>query len=221
MNGMESSLSVFFLGILLCFIAAQYNNPSELMKRKGFLFGLGVVLGLIILSRLDDVFLLPAFFLSLIYLGEGSWAERFEKGILVCGPGICMLIPYLVFNYVSVGTPLPISGVSKGEISLWANLLNLWGLLFPEPFKPGTLYADIFATEVYKQALMWVSLTLSFLFVGLLAGTVKRGRLSKQQALLVLGLLLYIPFKVLYNLANVHVNHQGIWYFVVPTLEGI
>ncbi|MEW6530841.1 MAG: hypothetical protein AB1473_08410 [Thermodesulfobacteriota bacterium] len=218
MNGMESSLSVFFFGILLCFIAAQHNNPWELMKKKGFLFGFGIVVGFMILSRLDDVFLLPAFFLSLICLGEDSLAERFEKGILVCGPGICMLIPYLVFNYQSVGTPLPISGVSKGDISLWVNLLNLWGLLFPEPFQPGTLYADIFATEVYKQALMWVSLTLSFLFLGLLAGAVKRGRLSKQQALLVFGLLLYIPFKVLYNLVNVHVNHQGIWYFVVPTL---
>lgn len=218
MNGMESGLSVLFGGILLYLIAVHYGNASLSIRNRAFLLGLGIVTGLLIMARLDDGFLLPALCLSIALWQEEPVVERLKKGIIVCIPAVCLLIPYMAFNYYSAGTALPVSGLEKGGFSLWENLRILVGLLFPEPFEPGTVYADLYASQVYKEAVLWSCLVLAGLFWGLLWRGVDKGRFAKDQMPLISGLLLYVVLKVLYNLLFVHLNHQGLWYFVLATV---
>jgi hypothetical protein len=74
---------------------------------------LGAVLGLAVLARLDDVFVAATFLVTAALSSAVPWRRRIA--VLLAG-GLAMsavVMPYLAYNAIRFGGPLPVSGVIK------------------------------------------------------------------------------------------------------------
>ncbi len=104
--GMESHLTIFF--VILCGwkymrLAKDSSDPSWII--------FGLLLGGLILSRLDDVFVAMALILSATF---ATRFRTFAKRLFLAGAPCCFLVvPYLIFNKIIFGHPLPVSGAIK------------------------------------------------------------------------------------------------------------
>ena len=113
-GGMESSLLVLLAAIA---VYLQARN-GELERWSGWrCAGFGIVLGGILLARLDSIFWIAGLFPVLVLMTEngedGCLAVRLRKAFwigLVCA---VVLIPYLAGNYLTYHHLMPISGALK------------------------------------------------------------------------------------------------------------
>jgi hypothetical protein len=120
-NGMESAVLVFFLA--LAFYAGARMGEAGGRDPKRMLL-LGALLGLVVLARLDMIFLpvvaAAASFLSAL----GARGERRARlaGTLCLGAGVtAVVLPYLVYNKVSFGAVMPVSGLLKSSFPRLSN----------------------------------------------------------------------------------------------------
>ncbi len=216
MNGMESCLSLLFGGTLLCLFSAALSEHRHFLARGWFYWLIGINLSLIVMARLDDIFLVVAFCLCYLTLRRQAFGDNARMALIVASPTIVFLICYLVFNYWSVGTLLPISGVTKGGFALEDNLSQLVGLLTTGAVPEG---AGIhYGTRVLVHALMWFPLLLSILFFKLVR-VAKIPSEDNEEELFLTALLVYVCLKAFYNLIYVHANYQGNWYFMLSGLS--
>jgi len=123
-SGMESVLTVPLLILVIRRVAA---NPQVLRPfgpptpaREGVL--LGCLLGLVMLSRLDCVFMLLAVagYVCLTGLAASQpWSERLvrtaKRCLVIFGPVCAMVVPYLLWNLAQTGHLVPISGALKSS----------------------------------------------------------------------------------------------------------
>jgi hypothetical protein len=117
LNGLESGLLLFLLFVLLwAFKRWDLANPLSSVGQDLFL---GALLSAIILTRLDSVFLLFSV-VVLICLRSGFPATRqvsvrllARKLAIVGGVIMVLVLPYVVWNLVSFGHLMPISGAVK------------------------------------------------------------------------------------------------------------
>ncbi|MFH1113543.1 MAG: hypothetical protein V1792_06445 [Pseudomonadota bacterium] len=230
MNGMESGMTVFLGGFLFTLIAVHHNNPDSCMRRKRFVIALGSVLALMVLARLDDVFLIPAFALCALLPDGRPFRSRFVSTILLVLPCALVLTGYLLFNRYSVGNFMPVSGMAKGGFTLVSNIGQLLMLSGLKPF-PLSMNAYVQFFEIfYRHIQMLFPMLLAALFLivmrkgggGSPEATVFRAETPTDESIgtgrtkdtFLKAVLLYVLFKGLYNLLNVHVNHQGLsWYY--------
>ena len=122
LNGLETSLVVglTFLSLL------QFNRLEE--RKEGGLagyLGLGALLGLTILARVDAIILLIALVLWKLYIGHKQYGdlkpkERLQGGLRTLGAlfmmGTGALIvsgPWWLYNVIMFGNPVPVSGLSQ------------------------------------------------------------------------------------------------------------
>jgi hypothetical protein len=112
-NGMESALLTLLLVIL--YDCGLRISSQSLSWRRALLFG--VILGLVLLSRLDMVFIPVAMLgCSVPYVLDRATRSRAIAAIALAGAGSCaMVIPYLLFNYTQFGAIVPISGALKSS----------------------------------------------------------------------------------------------------------
>ncbi len=114
-NGMESALLVLTLTALL-----RYGSRTQVLKefafRRSLVFGL--LLGLVMLSRLDTVFVgaaaLGFALLTAIRRPESRGRALVGSGGMALG-ATAVVSPYLVFNQLEFGRVMPISGVLKSS----------------------------------------------------------------------------------------------------------
>lgn len=114
-NGMESAILVFTLSILYSFgwhgkVFHRYS-PG-----KSFLFGL--ILGLCVLSRLDTIFLalaIGAFCCIGLIDGKENRKENFHRLVLIVLGSVVLVLPYILFNWITFGGIMPISGALKSS----------------------------------------------------------------------------------------------------------
>jgi hypothetical protein len=112
-NGMESALLI--LSIVLLYHYGSHIASSGLNLPRAAL--LGVILGLVVLARLDMIFL-PIALLgwSMRYLAARETRSRAMVMIAACGLATCtLLLPYLGFNYLKFGSVVPISGALESS----------------------------------------------------------------------------------------------------------
>ncbi|MBT3202365.1 MAG: hypothetical protein HN350_20890 [Phycisphaerales bacterium] len=136
-NGMESSLLILMLAVLLW--AAGRLAVVQGATRWGSLV-FGVLLGLVMLARLDMVFL-GMFTCGLLFLravcdkhNRSVWWGRF---LLVSLGATVVVAPYLVYNHVVFGRIMPISGLLKSSFPVpglyvpagWVFRTRMWGCL--------------------------------------------------------------------------------------------
>lgn len=112
-NGMESALLVLSITVLYAY--GLHFSQAQLNWRRAAL--LGIVLGCMLLARLDMIFialcLLGWFVRRWLLIGVRS---RSLAAVLICALVATAVVgPYLVFNYLKFGSVMPISGALKSS----------------------------------------------------------------------------------------------------------
>jgi hypothetical protein len=95
-NGLETAVSIFFISlfILVAIRAREIQTHNRLII-------VGIVGGLMMLARLDNVFYFLMFLSWLLY--EYGWLEGFKRALTAGIPASIVVSPYLVWNYVTFG----------------------------------------------------------------------------------------------------------------------
>jgi hypothetical protein len=183
-TGMESSLLVVLAAIA---VYLQARN-GELERWSGWrCAGFGIVLGGILLARLDSIFWIAGLFPVLVLMTEngedGRLGVRLRKAFwigLVCA---VVLIPYLAGNYLTYHHLMPISGALK--------------ISFPAV----GYYASDFALSPHTRALLLLSVILSAACLLWELGPWPHGRagpLRGPACAMAVGVLLHAGWAVLF-----------------------
>ena len=174
-NGMESALLALLLLLLVSsVVGCGFPNRSS----GGESFRIGLLLGLVVLTRLDTAFLCISMALLLL-LGAtrgGSGKKRIAKLLMTVLGASLVILPYLSYNAIRFGSPMPISGMLKSSFpAITADRSLIWepgpvgllGLLL------GALYLLFSAGRRGKERdeLDWALAALSIAFLLHLAHT--------------------------------------------------
>lgn len=112
-NGMESAL--FVLMLVALFGYGLHISQAPPTRSRALL--LGAILGFVVLSRLDMIFVpLALLVCSLHYVLDRRTRPTAMAAIVMAGLGCCAVVfPYLLFNYTQFGSVVPISGALKSS----------------------------------------------------------------------------------------------------------
>lgn len=109
--GTEGALSGFFLAAMVLAAYKLYSAPD---KAAGFLFTLCGALA--VLSRLDNIFVVSAIFVSCFLASPAPVRRRIQSILLLCLPVYCIFWgAYIFSNLHWFGTIEPISGLLKSH----------------------------------------------------------------------------------------------------------
>lgn len=113
-NGMESALLVL---LLLLLVDRMIRNGFPDRCSGGESFRIGLLLGLVVMARLDTAFLCISTAI-LLFLGA-HWREARRKRltalVMISLGASLVLVPYLSYNAILFGSPMPISGLLKSS----------------------------------------------------------------------------------------------------------
>jgi hypothetical protein len=214
MNGMESCLSVLCGGMLFGVLSLHYNDPEKYDNSNSFFLIIGIIICLMVMSRLDDIFLLCSFSVCIVLFGKQTLKARLLKAGLLSLPSALFLTGYLLFNLYTVGLGLPISGLAKAGWAMWDNLGQLISILVLEPFPREESVHLSFVNGVYRHIQMTWPMLISIWFVAWIWTHRSVDMEGRQKNVYFVALLVYVCLKALYNLIAVHTNYQGIsWYY--------
>lgn len=220
LDGMESALSVLFGGIFF-FVLSFYMGCAAGGKfdLRRACRALGLVLPFIIFSRLDDFFLIPAFFIAIL-LTDKSLREKISAGAWIAVPSAVCILFYLAYNKITVGAAMPLSGATKAGFVGFLNTYLTAAIHFPPIF-------DLKALIMKKAALPQMTLGNSFrqvevfypaliaFFAGLAVWRYKR---HQPEFAVLFALCLFIPLKMAYNFLEVDFWAQEQWYYQLSIL---
>lgn len=149
-NGMETPLLVLTIAILL-----YYGNAKKILIEHSvvneFLFGL--LFGLVILTRLDSIFFtIPVGIVCMVKFFKEK--DKVYLSMLTCiASGVTVIIlPYIIYNYVSFGNIIPISGYLKSSFPL---------ISFTEKFTDILHYREMIFVLFAFCYLVWFCFTIS------------------------------------------------------------
>lgn len=114
-NGMESAILVLFLAAAL-FFGASARIFARRDARREPVFGL--LLGLLVLARLDMIFVplvVVAFACARAIAAHGERRLHIARAAGLLGGIAVIVAPYLIYNRVSFGSVMPISGALKSS----------------------------------------------------------------------------------------------------------
>jgi hypothetical protein len=209
-NGMETSLSVFVFGIVMCLLSGAKRGEPWSSRR---LLLISAVMTLATLSRLDDVFLLVAF---LGAVGLTSTAQAALRRLLVTS-----IIPtlgigcYLLHNLYTSGSPMPVSGSMKLNVGAFpVNAKAILQTLIPTELwnTPLLFLWDAHAWRAF-QLIVPILVAGAFVIHRLIAAPPEPASTQDDRTPLLMMLAAYVLFKGAYNLLLVRIFAQGHWYF--------
>jgi hypothetical protein len=223
-NGMETPLSVALGGILVFLLSGPARDgASPAHWPLGTRTLIGVVVALMVLSRLDDVFLPIAF--AIFLLAGSGWGKGARRSAAFLAPTALCLAVYLAINLRVFGMLLPVSGQIKSGWPLGENL----GIIAADLFPPihlligGDWELEGWIYSAQRTLLLVVPALLSFVLLRAVFTSQMDGqwkwlpRMAANARWIWLPtlapILVYILFKALYNLVRVEITQQGYWYF--------
>jgi len=206
-NGMESALA------LLCFSVALFLYRQDDASNLRLTF-VAFWLGLAVLARLDDVFLAGS--VAVWILLQSPARERFRK-LLALSPIAVMILAYLIYNRVTVGVFLPLSGAAKAGFAFGQNFK--WTLRLFLPIVTGDLprvlrqegNGQLFIESTVRQLQMVfpaVICALELLYV-------RRRRAAGVAFTFLHAAAIGVILKAAYNFFFVQNLDQGLWYYTV------
>ncbi len=219
-NGMESPLSILLFGLLAWLLLAR----DLLFGRAGTgkLALLSLLLTLLVLARLDDVFLLVPFVLSAGAQGR-TRAEALRRAAAVALLPALALAAYLAHNLAYAGMALPVSGSAKAGGLTGGLLRNAYGVattLFPFA-DVRDLPVSVWSDEAWRVVQMLVPAGAGLLFA---IAHAPRSRaptadpeVYRRGMLALLGS--YALLKGAWNFCLVGLWHQGHWYYPLSILS--
>lgn len=229
MNGMESPCSVaaggLFLYVLtrMCYATTESPSRTPTTTHRGKssdwrILGLGVSLALLVMARLDDVFLVLT---TASYFLVSDWksSRPMRRAVLSALPTIVLLSAYMGFNYLSCESVLPVSGRIKatGTAAFSGNLAMSLCDLFPPLqaiIRPSYSLHEWGNTASRSSAMILPMIFALWLAVHLLRSRIRQSDLFQKFEWL-LPVVLYIVLKAVYNLVNVRLGSQGYWYYTL------
>lgn len=210
-NGMETPLLI--LGFALLFFYFSKGEPI-LNSRKHMLI-IGVINGLLTLSRLDHGLLSLTFYLILLFYELRSHQKvQIKHLVFSIGVWMVILLLYLIPNRMASGMWLPISGSLK---STFPN---------PAPFMT-KIYELISLFRRYQEIdfgyFIWRYCQILIpVFVAIPVGFTSIKKLKHNQAvhldIFLGGLSFFVILFGFYNFAFVPIFEQGHWYFPVSII---
>lgn len=228
MNGMESPLSLMFGGILLYLFSAAYARGPELddpsvtepadQRISGLTVpGVGIILSLLVLARLDDVFLVCSVAVFFLFYG-GSWRSRFFQATAVVLPTVVLLALYLLSNWISGLPAMPVSGIIKASptAAFSGNMATFLSDFLPPihaVVRPEKYNLQHWIYTMARTSAMVLPVVFSaWLMVSIFRAWHGR-RFESSDGIWIVPLLLYIFLKGSYNILNVRFWNQGYWYY--------
>lgn len=144
-TGLEIGLTIVLL-LLIVWRALAIDLYGKAVRWQS-LIGLGALLGLLVLTRLDTVFI-AAVLIGLLALNsarlKGSLARGIAAALLLAAPVGLALGLYVAFNLAVAGTPLAISGQAKSLNAPWFSWINLHLILAHGFFHKLPIFAGMF-----------------------------------------------------------------------------
>jgi hypothetical protein len=207
-NGMETPLLILSFAILFFFFS---KGESILNSRKHMLM-IGIINGLLTLSRLDHGLLSLMFYtILLLYELKSNKREQINHLVVSIGVWIVIILLYLIPNRIASGMWLPISGSLK---STFPN---------PAPFMD-KVYDLISILRRYREIdfgyFIWrYAQILIPVFVALPVGIASYKKIKSNQAasfdIFIGGLSFFVVLFGFYNFPFVPIFEQGHWYFPI------
>ncbi len=212
-NGMETPLSVFLFGLLIYGLFSRgWLRPPASGKA---LAGLSAILSLMVLVRLDDVFILLPFALY-VALSSGSRRDAARRVATFLVIPVLAIAAYLAFNLSYAESALPSSGSAKFR-PLWALARNGYALLttlfpFVDLFGRGNI---AWSGEAWRIGQMLIPALAGAWWLATRPMTLAPGTGASQGwENGMVGLLAgYVVLKSGYNFAMVSLWDQGEWYY--------
>lgn len=211
LNGMESSIELFFFGAALAFLPLSLTDSQSVDRSTTATSWRTIAasgcFGLMVLSRLDDVFFL--FPLSLLLLKHrGRPANQRARLLSLCLPFLLLSI-YVAYNKGTLGIFLPSSGVAKAGFAGSMNLQAVLHMVLPNfsgapPRGTGAPF-DVFG-ETYGRVFGMLAPAI------VCAVFLLRLRVSGT---LIEALCFGVLLKSAYNFFFVDLFYQGSWYYTV------
>ncbi|HPD92819.1 MAG TPA: hypothetical protein PLG62_10170 [Pararhodobacter sp.] len=215
-DGMEGGLAFLLSAVVLGLVATGAPAPA-----------LGIALALLVLARLDEVFV-PAAMAVAVSLwprqdpgaGPGRTKPRRwpEAAWLMVPTGLGVGL-FALWSWATTGMLVPVSGAAKGEGALlqngWVTLATLFAPLIDLRQGLTPYVAD--RAGLAGGAFRVVELIVPALFaLGFLAALWRRFRAAPWAPYLA-GIAAGVLIKALYSLVSVNYWHQASWYFAMAT----
>jgi hypothetical protein len=129
--GMETTLALPIV-LWLVELSVRHGIFTEAPQTPRTLLGVGAVLTLLCLARLDAVFIAGAYIAAFV-LGQRrrGWVPALRDGVVMGAPVAATLLIYMAANQVLFGAAMPVSGTAKALGGPFLNLnpliASLWG----------------------------------------------------------------------------------------------
>lgn len=214
-DGMEVGLA-FFLAALLAFVIAGMTRDPD----AGPWPLIGLILGLLVLTRLDEVFVPASIALAVLAWPGRPLAARIVAGAWITAPTAIGLALFVGWSLATTGMMAPVSGAAKGEGALianaWVSLATIFSPLID-------LREALSAYQAERGALLGgafrvVQLVVPALFALGFMGFILARRFTAPWAPVLTGIGGGILAKATYNLLLVNYWHQASWYFAVAMM---
>ncbi|GAB4270380.1 MAG: hypothetical protein Kow0013_22600 [Pararhodobacter sp.] len=215
-DGMEAGLAFCLSGLLLVLIA---RAPEPGTAPRGTWLALGGVLAVLVLTRLDDVFVPAMMAVMLLVWPGGERHARIGAAAAIVAPTALALVAYVGWSLWSTGLLAPVSGAAKGEGALlangWVTLATVFAPLID--LREGLTGYTADRAALLGGAFRVLQLVIPALFALGLALFLLRRMTSQPWAPLLAGVAAGILAKAAYTFASVNFWHQATWYFALAT----
>jgi hypothetical protein len=221
LDGMESALSALCAATLLFALSArlQRSGPCAFDLVRASIVA-GAVAPLIVLARLDDIFLVVAL-TGAFLLAPDTRARRLAAVAWLTAPTAVVVLAYLAYNRLTAGAAMPLSGGTKAGLVLPLNAYLSAAIHFPPlmDLKAAATGRPSDGAEIFANSFRFVEMLYPAL-LAVLAGFWFWSRRHREgpATVVYLGFCGYIVLKVFYNFAFVHPWHQSAWYYAVEAL---
>ena len=253
-SGMEAGFSTLFGGIFFYLLARATTNPERDFDRSPYQparapspwLWMGLVLPFMVLSRLDDVFVVVGLLAVILILDRhrSPLRDRLVAAAQLAGPTCVAVAGYMVFNKVYAGSALPVSGKAKSGLAVVQNVYVTLAGLFPPlvDLKNAVATKKSHPQDLFGNAFRWSELVVPALiaggyiawFLGLRArdrqpvlspaggliegATVAEPPSPTMRYALPVGIAIGVILKAFYNIVNVNYWHQADWYYAFACL---
>jgi len=210
-NGTESPLSLLLFSILVWVIIRCRIYSATSLARY---FLVSLLVSMLVLARLDDVFLVPCLLLPLL------WRRSKKPGLLPAAVALgaapaLTVAAYCALNVKYVGVLLPVSGSLKRGFALKRNIAGLVDVFSPLEQFWGNNWEN-WSGSTWRAMQVVVPMVAALIFLSVWGiGALKRKKAPGSLSSVLAAICFYVVCKGLYNFVIVDLWDQGHWYFPV------
>lgn len=213
LNGLETGLLLLMVAVTLWLLQ---NLDLEQQRNRALL---GVVLGLLILTRIDTVFLVGLVSVWLFLALRGTFVKKIAGVALTVGLAVVVSAPWWLYNFVAFGSLMPTSGrAQQGGVTEEQFVFALREIVTVlVPFAPLPAAAQLQGTFVVRLVILLAAIVALFLLWKRRGFRLEFGNSNRLPYLLALLVIYGVMLAGWYALTSFAVWHY-IRYFSVGIL---